>query len=300
MPLPVSERSSDASVGRRSSRPSSGEPLRPPPPPSRDAAHEAAPSWRRRPTAASDDRRRFARQADRPRSGVAPGSRRASVSTIAGQARLRARQAGRSRQRFIGVGIDPPRAVPDLYAVTETVGGADLAAPQLGIVIVGAFDDLDCHDSKFRIEKIATIRVHKTPLTDVAAPDDQPVRSSSAPLRCLYDSGPPLAVRARFTGLLQRRVATPKTAWRAPLCVCGGGGWGGIRTHGELAPSPVFKTGALNRSATHPRSRAGHPDQARGAAYSRVQGIVEACTEKALRECELKIANIDLKTKRFR
>jgi hypothetical protein len=30
------------------------------------------------------------------------------------------------------------------------------------------------------------------------------------------------------------------------------GGWGGIRTHGGLAPTPVFKTGALNRSATHP------------------------------------------------
>ena len=30
------------------------------------------------------------------------------------------------------------------------------------------------------------------------------------------------------------------------------GGWGGIRTHGGLAPAPVFKTGALNRSATHP------------------------------------------------
>src|SRR5688572_12788597 len=30
------------------------------------------------------------------------------------------------------------------------------------------------------------------------------------------------------------------------------GGWGEIRTHGRLAPSPVFKTGALNHSATHP------------------------------------------------
>src|SRR5262249_4328184 len=29
-------------------------------------------------------------------------------------------------------------------------------------------------------------------------------------------------------------------------------GWGGIRTHGGLSPTPVFKTGALNRSATHP------------------------------------------------
>ncbi len=32
----------------------------------------------------------------------------------------------------------------------------------------------------------------------------------------------------------------------------GVGGWGGIRTHEELAPLPVFKTGAFNRSATHP------------------------------------------------
>src|SRR5205823_12212580 len=31
------------------------------------------------------------------------------------------------------------------------------------------------------------------------------------------------------------------------------GGRGGIRTHGRLAPSPVFKTGALNHSATRPR-----------------------------------------------
>jgi hypothetical protein len=31
-----------------------------------------------------------------------------------------------------------------------------------------------------------------------------------------------------------------------------GGGWGEIRTHGDVAATPVFKTGALNRSATHP------------------------------------------------
>src|SRR5262249_23870984 len=29
-------------------------------------------------------------------------------------------------------------------------------------------------------------------------------------------------------------------------------GCGGIRTPGELSPTPVFKTGALNHSATHP------------------------------------------------
>ena len=30
------------------------------------------------------------------------------------------------------------------------------------------------------------------------------------------------------------------------------GGWGGIRTHGTLTRTAVFKTAALNRSATHP------------------------------------------------
>ena len=30
------------------------------------------------------------------------------------------------------------------------------------------------------------------------------------------------------------------------------GGWGEIRTHGGVTPTPVFKTGALNHSTTHP------------------------------------------------
>ena len=30
------------------------------------------------------------------------------------------------------------------------------------------------------------------------------------------------------------------------------GGQGGIRTHGGVTPTPVFKTGAFNRSATCP------------------------------------------------
>ena len=33
----------------------------------------------------------------------------------------------------------------------------------------------------------------------------------------------------------------------------GRGGWGGIRTHETLSRLPVFKTGAFNRSATHPK-----------------------------------------------
>ena len=32
------------------------------------------------------------------------------------------------------------------------------------------------------------------------------------------------------------------------------GGEGGIRTHGTLASTPVFKTGAINHSATSPKS----------------------------------------------
>ena len=35
-----------------------------------------------------------------------------------------------------------------------------------------------------------------------------------------------------------------------------GGGWGGIRTHETRKRLPVFKTGAFNRSATHPGSPA--------------------------------------------
>ena len=36
---------------------------------------------------------------------------------------------------------------------------------------------------------------------------------------------------------------------------CSGGGRGEIRTHGGLAPTTVFKTVALNRSATLPYNR---------------------------------------------
>jgi hypothetical protein len=51
---------------------------------------------------------------------------------------------------------------------------------------------------------------------------------------------------------MMRSAATevcPGVSWRNEQ---ESGGWGGIRTHGALAGAPVFKTGALNRSATHP------------------------------------------------
>jgi hypothetical protein len=39
-----------------------------------------------------------------------------------------------------------------------------------------------------------------------------------------------------------------------PKIYLSSGGEGGIRTHGRIAPTPVFKTGAFNRSATSPIS----------------------------------------------
>lgn len=41
---------------------------------------------------------------------------------------------------------------------------------------------------------------------------------------------------------------------KRPRIVVNLSGWGGIRTHGGIAPSPVFKTGAIGHSATHPSS----------------------------------------------
>lgn len=36
------------------------------------------------------------------------------------------------------------------------------------------------------------------------------------------------------------------------ICKNKSGRWGGIRTHGTLSRTPVFKTGSLNHSDTHP------------------------------------------------
>jgi len=40
--------------------------------------------------------------------------------------------------------------------------------------------------------------------------------------------------------------------WKTNVSITEDGGWGEIRTHGTRERTPVFKTGALNRSATHP------------------------------------------------
>ena len=49
---------------------------------------------------------------------------------------------------------------------------------------------------------------------------------------------------------VEEKLSFPKVLWHLLNSRYGGGG--GIRTHGRVAPSPVFKTGTFNRSVTPP------------------------------------------------
>jgi hypothetical protein len=61
------------------------------------------------------------------------------------------------------------------------------------------------------------------------------------------------AVTRRPSGRDRRRWTSPRGSNQAARCpVPEYGGESGIRTHGRFDPSPVFKTGALNRSAISP------------------------------------------------
>ena len=51
-------------------------------------------------------------------------------------------------------------------------------------------------------------------------------------------------------GIFRGKFSKPQNYPMISRCI---GGEGGIRTHGGLAPTAVFKTAALDRSATHPR-----------------------------------------------
>ena len=68
------------------------------------------------------------------------------------------------------------------------------------------------------------------------------------------------AVRIRSRRIRRTRAASasplsPPDTQNAPFgASCVSGGESGIRTHGRFDPSPVFKTGALNRSAISPLS----------------------------------------------
>jgi hypothetical protein len=56
------------------------------------------------------------------------------------------------------------------------------------------------------------------------------------------------------------------------------GGGSGIRTHGDIAASPVFKTGALNRSAIPPNLEIIEPSGSGGAgSVSAVAQLARIC-----------------------
>src|SRR4051812_41384125 len=62
------------------------------------------------------------------------------------------------------------------------------------------------------------------------------------------------------------------------------GGRGGIRTHGGLAPTAVFKTAALNRSATLPGARESGPWTGNGPSWTplrRPAGVSRAARNRA-------------------
>jgi hypothetical protein len=85
-----------------------------------------------------------------------------------------------------------------------------------------------------------------SPLTSSTARSEPlPERSRASPNAASFPS--PLA--REFSS---HSVATNTDAPLGALLVCGGES--GIRTHEELAPLPVFKTGAFNRSAISPIS----------------------------------------------
>ena len=60
-------------------------------------------------------------------------------------------------------------------------------------------------------------------------------------------------VKGRFAQLLLTKVpAVMRDRAKAMLKVKSVGGRGGIRTHGRVAPTPDFESGAFNHSATLP------------------------------------------------
>ncbi len=86
---------------------------------------------------------------------------------------------------------------------------------------------------------------HDMPMTEVERLCTEGVRTG--------DDGSPPAIARLVVGLVVGTNLHPdKIISLFNELNDGHGGWGGIRTPGEREPTPVFKTGALNHSATHP------------------------------------------------
>src|SRR3990167_11078270 len=68
----------------------------------------------------------------------------------------------------------------------------------------------------------------------------------------VFRFAPDVCAAARLRLRTMGSSASPQSTIIAHLTVDTAGGQGGIRTHGGLAPTAVFKTAALNHSATRP------------------------------------------------
>ena len=81
-----------------------------------------------------------------------------------------------------------------------------------------------------------------------------PFGLAPSPLSAWHMQSPQQGLLLGVTNLDERRLlADCRTLATLVGCPGGGGGQGGIRTHGGREPTPAFKTGALNHSATCPR-----------------------------------------------
>jgi hypothetical protein len=113
------------------------------------------------------------------------------------------------------------------------------------------------HATSARLKSSALPKVpHSSSPSSAARPLPVPLRVRSRRWLLLFFGVGAFRADARFSARL-RSIAQKKfdriKFWNPTICTASSaGGRGGIRTHGTLAGTPVFKTGALNHSATLP------------------------------------------------
>ena len=108
-------------------------------------------------------------------------------------------------------------------------------------------------------------------------------RETDADVPGLTPAGPALRAMGWWDRASEQRVLIRWAPWWGAIPFCHKmlndirlfidthGGGGGIRTHGRLAPSPVFKTGAIDRSATPPAPSVLSPSDRRPRPASRAR-----------------------------
>lgn len=122
----------------------------------------------------------------------------------------------------------------------------------------GCLDSLQANPSRPRSSARYAKRPSRVVLIFGFVEWDCEVHPCTSPFRAARSRASHSAVRIRSRRIRRTRVASatplsPPHTQNAPFgASCVYGGESGIRTHGRFDPSPVFKTGALNRSAISP------------------------------------------------